>query len=79
MATQMEPKELDLQEQMIRLRRAIAESDKFAAETRKAMEERRKIEAETKMFPLSLILQAMIATAALLGAGAALAKLLLPG
>jgi len=79
MATQMEPKELDLQEQMIRLRRAIAESDKFAAETRKAMEERRKIESETKMFPLSLILQAMIATAALLGAGAALAKLLLPG
>jgi len=79
MATQMEPKELDLQEQMSRLRRAIAESDKFAAETRKAIEERRKVEAETKMFPLSLILQAMIATAALLGAGAALAKLLLPG
>ena len=86
MATQMEPKELDLQEQMIRLRRAIAESDKFAAETRKAIDERlkieretRKIERETKALPYSLILQAMIATGALLGAGAALAKLLLPG
>lgn len=71
MASQIPPGELDLQEQLIRLRRAIQESEKFSAETRK-------IVAETQNMPKALIFQAMLATAGLLGAGAAIAKLFFP-
>lgn len=67
MATQ--PREnLDLEEQRVRILRAIEEVEKFSAETRK-------IVAETQNMPKALAFQAMIATAALLGAGAAIAKL----
>ncbi len=72
MATQIEPKELDMQEQLTRIRKAQAEIDKM-------LDERRKLQIETKVFPASLIFQAMIATAARLGAGAALGKLFFPG
>lgn len=75
MATQIEPKELDLQEQIARIRRAQNESDKFVADTHKAIEERLKIERETKFMPASLIFQAMLAAAALIGAGATITKL----
>ena len=71
MASQIPPGELDLQEQLIRLRRAIQESEKFSAETRK-------IVAETQNMPKALIFQAMLVTAGLLGAGAAIAKLFFP-
>lgn len=82
MATQIEPRELDLQEQIARIRRAQIESDKFVADTHKAIEERLKIEREsiklereTKFMPASLIFQAMLAAAALIGAGATITKL----
>jgi len=71
MATQLDPKELDLQEQLVRIRRAVYESDKFSAETRKLL-------AESRSLSLATIFQGGIAIAALLGAGAALAKVFFP-
>ncbi len=68
MASQLDPYRLDLEEQLIRIQRAREESEKFSAETRK-------IVAETQNMPKALIFQAMLATAGLLGAGAAIAKL----
>ncbi len=61
----------DYEEQRVRILRAIEEVEKFSAETRK-------IVAETQALPKSLVFQAMLATAALLGAGAAIAKLFFP-
>ena len=67
MATQIEPKELDLQEQIARIRKTQAEIDKM-------FDERNKLQVETRYFPAALIFQAMIAAAALLGAGATITK-----
>ena len=78
MATQVDPKELDLQEQMARIRQMIDESDRRRAESEQRIAEREKIMAETKLLPASTIFQAMIATGALLGAGAAIAKVFFP-
>lgn len=75
MATQIDPRELDLQEQLTNIRRAQAESDKFVADTHKAIEERLKIERETKFMPATFAFQAMLAAAALIGAGATITKL----
>lgn len=61
----------DLEEQRVRILHAIEEAEKFSAETRK-------IVAETQAMPRALAFQAMLATAALLGAGAAIAKLFFP-
>ena len=71
MATQLDPKELDLQEQLVRIRRALVESDKFSAETRKLL-------AESSSISIATVFQGGIAIAALLGAGAAIAKLFFP-
>ncbi len=70
MATQTDS-ELYLQEQIARIRLAQEESDKFSAETKKLIR-------EAEFMPRSMIFQAMIAFAAILGAGAALAKLFFP-
>ena len=78
MATQIDPKELDLQEQLARIRQMMDDSDRARAEQAKVIEERNKLLAEVKFFPASLIFQAMLATAALLGAGAAIAKVFFP-
>ena len=85
MATQIEPKELDLQEQLARIRKTQAEIDKMfderskvRAELDKMAIERSKVQTEIKVMPATLIFQAMLATAALLGAGAAIAKLFFP-
>ncbi|WP_375286358.1 hypothetical protein [Sphingomonas sp.] len=78
MATQIPPGELDLQEQIARIRKTQEEVDKFAAETRKIVADMIKAQAETKILPLAAVFQAMLATAALLGAGAAIAKLFFP-
>lgn len=67
MATQLEPS-LDLREQIARI-------DKTLEEIAKTRVEVRKITAEVEFLPRSMIFQAMLATAALLGAGAAIAKL----
>ncbi len=76
---------LDFEEQRVRILRAIEEVEKLSAESRKLSAEQLKlpaeqlkIEAETGYLPRTVNFQAMIATAALLGAGAALAKFFLP-
>jgi len=78
MATQIEPKALDLEERIIQMRLAVEESEKFSAETRRIVADMIETQAETKILPWSMIFQAMLATAALLGAGAAVAKFFLP-
>jgi uncharacterized coiled-coil DUF342 family protein len=107
MATQMSQNDLDITEQLARIRRISAESDKLNEErlqfTREQFErmrklteetdrlnaerrkltaeadkfgaERRKVMEETKLVSYATIFQGLIAVAALLGAGAALAKL----
>lgn len=55
-----------------------AEEYKLAAERYKLEAERHKFETERELMPRSMIFQAMLATAALLGAGAAIAKLFFP-
>jgi len=71
MATTPERDNLDFEEQRVRIVRAIEEVEKISVETRKLV-------AETRVIPLSTIFQGFIAVAALLGAGAAIAKLLFP-
>ena len=68
----------DFEEQRVRIRRAIEESEKFIAEQKKLMAEEAKLRRDTELTPRSMIFQAMLATAALLGAGAAIAKLFFP-
>jgi hypothetical protein len=77
MATQ--PREnYDFEEQRVRILRAIEEAEKFLAEQKKLMAEEAKLRRDTELMPRSMIFQAMLATAALLGAGAAIAKLFFP-
>ena len=71
MATQYETDQAYYDERLARLRLMIEESEKFSAETRKLV-------AESKTVALSTVFQGFIAVAALLGAGAAIAKLLFP-
>ena len=71
MATQIDPREFDLQEQLARIRKIQEESDKFSAKTRKLL-------AESKTISLATVFQGGIAIAALLGAGAAIAKSFFP-
>ena len=61
----------DFEEQRVRILRSIEEAEKFLAE-------RKKLDAETEFMPRAMIFQAMLASAALLGAGAAIAKLFFP-
>jgi hypothetical protein len=78
MATNLDPDKFDYEERFARLRLTIEESEKFSAETRRIVADMLKAQAETKIMPWSTIFQAMLATAALLGAGAAIAKLFFP-
>jgi hypothetical protein len=71
MATKVETDKLDLQEQIARIARIQEEIDKTRADARKAY-------AEVDFMPRNMVFQAMLATAALIGAGAAVAKLLFP-
>ncbi|KRA83008.1 hypothetical protein [Altererythrobacter sp. Root672] len=71
MAAHTDVKELNLQQQLASIRRDQAEIDQLQAEVRK-------LAAETKVISPAVIFQGMIATAALLGAGAAIAKLFFP-
>lgn len=72
MATQPQHETLDVEEQIARIRRTQAEIDKM-------FDERSKLRAEVQFMPRNMIFQAMLASAALIGAGAALAKLFFPG
>jgi hypothetical protein len=78
MATHFEPDRLDLEEQIIRIRAMVQESEKRQLEMSKIVDEQIKVRDEIQYMPRVLIFQAMLATAALLGAGAAIAKLIFP-
>ena len=54
------------------------QSARIEAETNKLAAERLKTDSERELMPRSMIFQAMIAFAAILGAGAAIAKLFFP-
>ena len=71
MATQPDQGRLDIDEQIARISKLVEDVVKSQAETRK-------LTAETQYMPQAMIFQAMLATAALLGAGAAIAKLFFP-
>ena len=58
-------------------RKLMAEADKLKAEKYKLSAESSKLERDTMLSPWLLLAQGLIAGAALLGAGAALAKLLI--
>ena len=58
---------LDIQEQVARIRRSQAESDKFAAAQRKLMEASHKLFEEGLKFRSDRLVQPIVATAALLG------------
>ena len=68
----------DIEEQRVRILRAIEEAEKFSAGTRKYVAERSKMDAETAYMPRVIVFQALLAMTALLGAGAAIAKLFFP-
>jgi hypothetical protein len=77
MATQLDPRELEVQEQFVRLRLMVEESEKFSAETRRIVADMIKTQADTKFQPWVILFQGSLAAAALLGAGIAIAKLFL--
>jgi hypothetical protein len=58
-------------------RKLLAEASKLSAEQFKLSAEQGKLQVEARLSPWLLLAQGLIAGAALLGAGAALAKLLL--
>ena len=82
MATASDPSIEELNRQSARLeaeaRKLRAEAEKLSAEEHKLSAERLKLLAETEFMPRSMIFQAMIAFAAVLGAGAAISKLFFP-
>ncbi|MDR2836957.1 MAG: hypothetical protein LBV49_00020 [Azonexus sp.] len=72
MATQIDPRELDLQEQMSRIRQLIDASDRDRAQAARQRQEYR-------FAPVVLAISGATAGAALFAAGAAFAKLFFPG
>ncbi|MDP4022804.1 hypothetical protein Q8W71_09240 [Methylobacterium sp. NEAU 140] len=77
------PVNLDFEEQRARIRRALDEADKLAAERLKLGAERDKLAAEAlklerdrMLAPWQIVMSSMAAGAALFGAGAAFIKLL---
>ena len=68
---------LDLREQIARIDQMRANSDKLYAETQKMLAEAQKSDLDIRLSPWMLLAQGLIAGAAILGAGAALAKLFL--
>ena len=82
MATQQR-ENFDVEEQRVRILRAIEESEKFTAEQKKLMAEQAKLLAEqaklrkdTMLSPWALVVQGLIGGAALFGAALALLKYL---
>jgi hypothetical protein len=71
MATLPGKDRLDVEEQIARVSKLVEDIVKAQAETQK-------LNAETQFMPRMMVFQAMLATAALLGAGAAIAKLFFP-
>lgn len=85
MATQMDRNELDLQEQLARIRqmgtntdKAIADIQKTRVDIDKALVDMNKIVKDTKITTFATVFQGLLAVAALIGAGAAIGKLFFP-
>ncbi|UZK67540.1 hypothetical protein [Sphingomonas sp. M1-B02] len=92
MATHIGSDQFDFDERLARLREIMSNSEKLQLEGQKLQAERLKLEAErlrieaerlkagvdTKILPFATVFQGLIAIAALLGAGAAIAKLFFP-
>ena len=82
MASVQDPSIDELNRQSARVeaetRKLMAETNRLAAERLKLDSERSKLQANTEFMPRAMIFQAMLATAALIGAGAAIAKLFFP-
>lgn len=66
----------DLEEQRVRIRRMIDESETFAAEQRTLFAEALKLECDRALAPWQIVFSSMAAGAAFFGAGAAFIKLL---
>jgi hypothetical protein len=77
MATQLDDP-LDLKEQLARIDQMRASTEKAIADIQKTRVDIDKVQIETKLITLATVFQGFIAIAALLGAGAALAKLFFP-
>ena len=75
MASQADRGEIDLQEQLVRIREMGANTDRLIAENQKLNAESQTLITEVRFMPRAINFQAMIAFAAILGAGAAIAKL----
>ena len=71
MATHVEREQLDLEEQLARIRQMGVNTDK-------AIVEMQKVRADTKVVTFATVFQGLIAIGALIGAGAAIAKLFFP-
>ena len=92
MATHLSGDQIDFDERLARLREIISNGEKLQLEGQKLQAERLKLEAErlrieaerlktgvyTRITPFATVFQGLIAIAALLGAGAAIAKLFFP-
>jgi hypothetical protein len=78
MATQLNPQLLDLDEQLTRIRKIGAETEKALADIQKTRVDIEKVVRETRIVTAATVFQGGIAVAALLGAGAALAKVFFP-
>ena len=76
MATKFEPQALDLEEQIVRIRKMGAETEQALVDIQKTRADIEKVLFDTRIVSFATIFQGLIAIAALLGAGAALAKLL---
>ena len=89
MATHLDGDQFGLDERLARLREIIENSEKLQLEGQKLQAERLKLESErlkieaerlktgvdTRVLPFATVFQGLIAVGALLGAGAAIAKL----
>ena len=76
MATKFEPQALDLEEQIVRIRKMGAETEQALVDIQKTRADIEKVLIDTRIVSFATIFQGLIAIAALIGAGAALAKLL---
>ncbi|MGJ3647061.1 hypothetical protein ACLB0R_01130 [Sphingomonas sp. GlSt437] len=66
----------DIEEQRVRILRSIEEAEKFTAEQKKLMAEQAKLRKDTGLAPWAIVVQSLIAGAALMGAALALLKYL---
>ena len=75
MATQAQ--NFDVEEQRVRIVRAIEEAEKFSAETRKLVAEMEKFRGDLRFQPWLIFFQGTLAATAVVSAGVAIAKFFL--